>query len=335
MPGANEKISRTVAADGDGLRLDKWLSTWPEISSRSRASQLIDETRVAVNGRPAKSSSPVKEGDCVVVDFPEEKPVGLLPHDLDLEILFEDDDVLVVNKPSGLVVHPAAGHEADTLVNVLVGKIKNFSMGFGEERPGIVHRLDKETSGLLVVAKNDFAQEKLVAQFKERRIHRLYQAVCFGELRKESGKIQSWLARHPVDRKRFASVPGKDRKILRHQEDPPSAGKWAVTHYRRLSRHHGLSFVELKLETGRTHQIRVHLSEEGHPLVGDALYGADRRLKGLSSVKLRERIRALPRFLLHARTLGFAHPRSGEWKQFEVEWPAADLLLLQEWGFLP
>lgn len=326
--------SQTVPPNCQGLRLDKWLSTWESISSRSRAQSLIDDSRVTVNGRVAKASYALMSGDHVQVIFPEAQKSELHPYEISLQIIFEDRDVLVVDKPSGLVVHPAAGHAEDTLVNALLAHTKDLAMGFGEERPGIVHRLDKETSGLLVIAKNDAAQAALVEQFQARRIHRIYQALCFGELPKASGRIQSWLARHPTDRKRFASVLGPDRKIYRGEEPLSSVGKWAATQYERLAVKHGMSFLKLKLETGRTHQIRVHLSEEGHPLVGDSLYGNERRLKSVNSVRIREQIQALPRFFLHARELGFVHPRTGETLKFQSEWPEPAYSLLRDWGFL-
>ncbi|HRO66441.1 MAG TPA: RluA family pseudouridine synthase [Pseudobdellovibrionaceae bacterium] len=330
----NPSRSQTVEVDGAGTRLDKWLAAWPEVSSRSRAAFLIDENRVLVNARPGKASLVLKTGDEVSVSFPEAQSSELKPLAMSLDILFEDRDLLVVDKPSGLVVHPAAGHAEDTLVNALIAHTDDLAMGFGEERPGIVHRLDKETSGLLVVAKNDSAQASLVSQFQERSIHRLYQAVCHGEIARLNGRIESWIARHPTDRKRFASVLGIDRKILRSAEAPPSAGKWAATTFKRLAIKHGMSFLELKLETGRTHQIRVHLSELGHPLIGDSLYGSDRRLKSIPSAGIREQIQHLSRFLLHARELGFTHPRTAERLMFKAEWPDPARGLLNQWGFL-
>lgn len=327
-------LQRMVLATDAGTRLDKWLATWEEISSRSRAVVLIDQELVRVNGKVAKSSLVLREKDTVEVIFPEAKPSNLIALKLDLEILFEDDDLLVVNKPAGLVVHPAAGHEQDTLVNALLAHTGNLSMGFGENRPGIVHRLDKETSGLLVVAKNDFAQEGLVQQFQAREVHRIYQAVCYGEVRLAKGTYKSWIARHQNDRKKNASIRDVKGYVIRVKEPEQHIGKWAVTHFVRLKIAHGMSFLQLKLETGRTHQIRVHLSEEDHPLIGDLLYGTERRIKSLPSVKIRDEIAALPRFLLHARELGFVHPRSGEKLHFEKDWPEPDRKLLMEWGFL-
>lgn len=331
----SSRLRKTVSPEDAGVRLDKYLCTFEDISSRSRAAKLIDEGRVTVNGQSAKASLVVLAGEQVEVDLPLGKPAGLTRFEFALDILHEDADVLVVDKPAGLVVHPAAGHHGDTLVNALVAHTKDLSMGFGEDRPGIVHRLDKETSGLLVVAKNDRAHHSLVEQFQARTIHRLYQAVVLGEMTSAEGTIQSYLARHPNDRKRFASVIGHDRKIQRTPEPASPIGKWAMTDYRRLGRNKGLSFVELRLRTGRTHQIRVHLSEMGHPLVGDDTYGADKKTKSVPSVRIREQIADLRRFLLHARELGFTHPVSGERLQFTREWPAADFALIKEWGFAP
>lgn len=333
MPQEKELL-QTVGTEGDGLRVDRWLSTWIDISSRSRAAQLISEGRVRINGKITKPSQILKTGDLVVVNFPLSVESKIEAYDIPLKILFEDRDVLVVNKPSGLVVHPAAGHQVDTLVNALMAHTKDLSMGFGEERPGIVHRLDKDTSGLLVVAKNDLAQASLVEQFKARRIHRLYQALCHGKIVKPQGRFESWLARHPTDRKRFASVQDTSGKVIRAPEPAPSQGKWAATNYRRISVKHEMTFVELRLETGRTHQIRVHLSEAGHPLIGDHLYGAQRKMNSISNSLIQQEVRGLSRFFLHARELGFIHPRSKEQMMFAAEWPSEDFEKLQRWGFL-
>ena len=316
-----------------GLRLDKALALRPEIETRSRASHLIEEGLVVVNGRPAKASSVLKQGDQIEVQIPDPEPTELIAYDFPLEILFEDDDVIVINKPSGLVVHPAAGHVQDTLVNALIHHSKNLSMKFGERRPGIVHRLDKETSGILVVAKNDRAHEKLTAQFKERSIHRIYFAVCVGSIKPANGVIQSYLTRHPGDRKKYASVLGKDRKIQAERSPEPSIGKWAVTNYEVLAARSGLLYCKLKLETGRTHQIRVHLSEKGAPIAGDSLYGADKKIKGIESKQIQIEVKSLNRFLLHAAELGFTHPTTGEKLFFSQDWPSNVKPLLQSWGF--
>lgn len=317
-----------------GLRLDKALALRPEILTRSRASHLIEEGLVTINGRAAKASSVLKQGDQIEVQLPEPESTDLTGYDFPLDILFEDEHLIVINKPSGLVVHPAAGHAQDTLVNALIHHAKDLSMKFGEQRPGIVHRLDKETSGVLVIAKNDQAHEKLTQQFKERSIHRIYFAVCIGTLKPGQGAIQSYLARHPGDRKKYASVLGKDRKIQTAKNPEPTVGKWAVTHYETLASQSGLSYCRLKLETGRTHQIRIHLSEKGAPIAGDSLYGADKKIKGLPPKSVQEDLKKLSRFLLHAAELGFVHPVTGENMFFAQAWPDEDKKLISSWGLL-
>lgn len=328
-------LAKKVSEDEVGLRLDKFISGFEGVASRSRAARMIDENLVKVNGKLERSSYLLEIDDLVELTMPQARSVGIAKYDFKLDIVHEDPDVLVVNKPAGLVVHPAAGHNEDTLVNALVAHTKDLSMGFGEDRPGIVHRLDKETSGLLVIAKNDRAHRSLVEQFQNRSIHRLYQAVALGEMSSSGGTIQSYLARHPVDRKKFASILGEDRKIRRTEEPVPEIGKWAITDYRRLAKGHGLSFLELKLRTGRTHQIRVHLSEMGYPLAGDHVYGAEKKAKTLASVNIRAQVLGLERFLLHARELGFTHPVTGERLQFSQEWPEHDLARLKQWKFAP
>lgn len=316
-----------------GQRLDKAISLIPEIATRSRAAYLIEHKKVLVNSTTQKASYQVRAHDIIEVDLPTETTVEIVPLDLKLDIIFEDEEVLVVNKPAGLVVHPAAGHEQDTLVNALIHHTKNLSMKFGENRPGIVHRIDKETSGLLVIAKNDFAHAALAEQFKNKTTHRIYNAVCFG-LTQEKGKIESYLARHPIDRKKYASILGKNKKKLPLQEIPPDIGKWAVTHFEKINSIHGLTYLKIKLETGRTHQIRVHMSELGHPLVGDVLYGAGKKIKNIDSNVMREEIKKMQRFLLHASELGFTHPRTGESLIFKVDWPEQDLQILKGWDLI-
>jgi 23S rRNA pseudouridine1911/1915/1917 synthase len=315
-----------------GLRLDKALVLRSEITTRSRAAHLIENGLVQVNSKLAKASTVLKAQDKIVITLPEPEPTELVPYDFPLDILFEDEDLIVINKPSGLVVHPAAGHFQDTLVNALLFHTKNLSMKFGEQRPGIVHRLDKETSGILVVAKNDQAHENLTRQFKARTIHRIYFCICMGVPRPPKGVIESYLARHPTDRKRYASLMTPERKIQTTREPEPTFGKWAVTHYETLKSHSGLSLCRLKLETGRTHQIRVHLSEKGTPIVGDTLYGADKKIKSIESQKLQAELKDLDRFLLHAAELGFAHPKTGQDLYFQQPWPADISALIQKWG---
>lgn len=320
--------SFTVDISDSGQRLDKWLAGIDGVNSRGFAQDLIDKSQVTVNGKIAKSSLSLKTDDVIEVQIPEKvESTELVPYDFPLDIIFEDKDLLVVNKPSGLVVHPAAGHEQDTLVNALIHYTKDLSMK-NEMRPGIVHRLDKETSGLLVVAKNDVSHDALAAQFKNKTSHRIYYAVVDRELKNRTGKIQSYLARHPVDRKRHASVRTNSRIITAFKTDFPD-GKWAVTHFEKLAavrvdKNNSFSYVKLKLETGRTHQIRVHLSDMGHPLVGDLIYGFPRQMAARLD---------LNRFYLHAAELGFTHPTTNEFMLFKVPWPAADILKIKEFGF--
>lgn len=315
-----------------GLRLDKALSLNEKIGTRSRAAHLIELAAVMVNGKISKPSVPLKAGDNIEVLLPAPTPSELQPYDLKLDVLFEDHDLIVINKPAGLVVHPAAGHAHDTLVNALISHTDDLSMKFGEDRPGIVHRLDKETSGVIVIAKNDITHEALTAQFKERSTHRIYYAVAIGTTKNLQGSFRSFLARHPVDRKRYASVLGEDRKLFQDPHSPPDIGKWAVTHYEVLQRKSSLSYLKLKLETGRTHQIRVHLSESGLPIAGDSLYGADKKVRTVEAKSIQEDLRTLPRFLLHAAELGFTHPRTKERMSFTQDWPEDVQLLLKKWG---
>lgn len=306
-----------------GLRLDKALGMHPEIRSRSRAETLISSGRVRLGSKVLKSSEKVQAGWSLEVDLPPETPTELIPLDRPLEVFFEDEDLIVLNKPAGLVVHPAAGHAQDTLVNMLIAHTDDLSMGFDENRPGIVHRLDRDTSGLLVVAKNDVAHRALAEAFQKRDLHRVYHAICVGIPPKKTGVIQSYLARHPQDRKSFASVQDSNRQILRDPLDPPSIGKWAVTNFEVLDQlASGVSYLRLRLETGRTHQIRVHLSELGCPIAADEIYLAPRRLKGIQNSSVRQMIAEFPRLALHARELGFKHPRTGEFLSFKANWPS-------------
>ena len=276
------KTKTFIIGEGEvGLRLDKWLTQIEQINSRSFAQDLITKNLVLVDKLVVKSSAVLKLNQTIEIHFPEAKSVGLIPYDYKLDIVFEDKDLLIINKPSGLVVHPAAGHEQDTLVNALIHYTQELSMK-NELRPGIVHRLDKETSGLLVVAKNDFAHENLANQFKNKTSHRIYYAVVEKEIKLPFGMIQSYLSRHPVDRKRHSSVR-VNKKIISKFDPDFLDGKWAVTHYKKLAVSHAdrnlyLTYAKLKLETGRTHQIRVHLSENGNPLLGDIPTGPHKSL---------------------------------------------------------
>ena len=316
---SSQKIRlESLPAEMIGLRLDKALSLLPEINSRSQASLLIEAGAAKVNGKQAKASYVLQAKDILDLEVLSPPPSELAPWDFPLDILFEDSYLLVVNKPAGMVVHPAAGHYSDTLVNALLAHTENLSEGSALDRPGLVHRIDKETSGLLVIAKNNLSHENLAHQFKNRTMHRKYFAVVEGKLKNSAGFYESYLARHPQHRKKFASVRDlKTKKILTTTDAIPEIGKWSKTHYKILKTHAQIHYMELKLETGRTHQIRVHLSEMGAPVVGDVLYGSKREL---------------PRFYLHAAELGFVHPQTGEKLFFKKDWPEEDLKLIQSWG---
>ena len=315
-----------ISPEDAGTRLDKYLSGLEEISSRNYAKNLIEKNLVQVNDKIAKASLVLSEGQRVEISLPELIATELKPYDFKLDIIFEDSDLLVINKPSGLVVHPAAGHQQDTLVNALLFYTRDLSMK-NEMRPGIVHRLDKETSGLLVVAKNDRAHDRLSQQFKDKTTHRIYYALIDGQLPRLTGQCRSYLARHPYDRKKFASIK-ENNKIITDVSSSANANvlnaKWAVTHFTKLAQHSNRSYVRLKLETGRTHQIRVHMSELGHPLVGDTLYGY--------SLKKKKDL-GIERFYLHAAELGFTHPSSGKVLLFKVGWPVTENKKLSELGF--
>lgn len=298
-----------------GKRIDKVLPAVAEVGTRSQASRLMARGLVFLGGGVVKSSHVTKIGETFRIYIPYIPKQTLLPYDFPLEIAYEDSDLIVVDKPAGLVVHPAYGHAQDTLVNALLHHTKDLSQGFDELRPGLVHRLDKDTSGLIVIAKNEKSQRALALQFQRKITHRIYRAIVFGRLKPEAGTITSFLKRHPEDRKKSASVEGVSAASS-------LGAKLAITHYRTLAAHaSNLNLVELKLETGRTHQIRVHMKESGHPIVGDSIYGADGRVNGLKSVALRKTIEAMPRFALHAFELGFYHPSEGDFLRLKSRWP--------------
>ena len=269
-----------------GARLDAAMCGLLPQLSRSAAQRLIEQGQVLLNGHPARKSDKPQPGDVLEVTLPQVREADLLPQDIPLDVAYEDDDVIVVNKPKGLVVHPAAGHEDGTLVNALLYHCGDSLSGIGgEKRPGIVHRIDKDTSGLLIAAKNDLAHQALSDQLKDHTLHRVYEAVVRGNLKQDSGTIDAPIGRHPTDRKRMAVVAG---------------GREAVTHFQVLGRYPGYTHLRLQLQTGRTHQIRVHLAHLGHPIVGDMVYGMKKPDLGQDTQ------------CLHARTLVFLHPRTGE-----------------------
>ena len=319
-PKKSQKLSFSVTENMLSERVDKALANIPEIGSRSQALKLLQMGAVRKNGRIIKPSYKIVAGDCFDLDIPIIETEHLLPYDFPLDIVYEDSDLIVLNKPAGLVVHPAYGHAQDTLVNALLNYTADLSLGYNEKRPGIVHRIDKGTSGLLVIAKNDNAQRVLAKQFQKKTTHRIYYAITYGVFKNKSDRIQSYLSRHPENRQKVISTPTEP-------------GRHSITHYRVLEEHSGLSLVELKLETGRTHQIRVHLSELGHPIIGDLVYGSGRRSKNLKSLKIRAFAEQLPRFALHAAELGFVHPSSSKEMIFKVGWPSDLIELVRLCGF--
>lgn len=312
MSVKTKKIIVTISEENSQLRLDKALSLHPDIQSRSLATKLIHSGAVRLNGHPLKASHKTKLGEQFYLFLQWEDEGELRPYNCPLSILFEDKDILLINKPAGLVVHPAPGHSEDTLVNALIHRGGSLSRGSHPRRPGIVHRLDKETSGILVIAKNDESHAHLSQEFKLRKVKRSYWAIVFGRPKEREGKLSSFLARHPRDRKRYSSIRGESQQ----------QGKWAVTHYEVLETFYsGLSLVQCQLETGRTHQIRVHLSEMGCPIIGDSTYGADKAVRRYSKVTMRKELSSMDRIGLHAFELGFQHPRTKEPMYFKSDWP--------------
>ena len=290
-------IPLDLTADREGERLDAFLARSVPDLTRSAAQRLLERGAVTLRGRAAKKNDKTRLGDSLTVCLPEPQPVDLVPQNIPLDVIYEDDDVIVVNKPVGLVVHPAPGHPDGTLVNALLYHCGTSLSGInGELRPGIVHRIDRDTSGLIVAAKNDRAHLALAAQLQDHSLARVYEAVAVGGFREVCGTVDAPIGRHPVDRKKMAV----DRKN----------GREAVTHWSVLARYPGYTHVECRLETGRTHQIRVHLASIGHPLLGDTVYGSKKPWPGLAGQ------------CLHARRLRFVHPSTGE--PLELECPLPD-----------
>ena len=287
----------TLTADREGERVDAFLArTVPDLT-RSGAQRLLERGAATLNGRAARKNDRLSPGDALTVSLPDPEPIDIIPQDIPLDVVYEDADVIVVNKPVGLVVHPAPGHPDGTLVNALLYHCGESLSGInGALRPGIVHRIDRDTSGLIIAAKNDRAHLALAAQLQDHSLARTYEAVAVGGLREDSGTVDAPIGRHPADRKKMAI----DRKN----------GREAVTHWIVLARYPGYTHVECRLETGRTHQIRVHLASIGHPLLGDTVYGAKRAVPGLAGQ------------CLHARRLRFVHPSTGE--PVELECPLPD-----------
>mgnify|MGYP000264338876 CR=1 FL=1 len=286
-----------VEAEAAGQRIDRFLSGEDTGLSRSALQGLVADGHVLCNGKSIAKSLKLKAGDTILLEIPDAKPIEAVPQDIPLDIVYEDDHLLVVNKPKGMVVHPAPGNPDGTLVNALLWHCKGSLSGIGGEiRPGIVHRIDRDTSGLLIAAKNDYAHQALATQLQDHSLYREYEAVCVGGLREDGGTVDAPIGRHPTDRKKMC-VDWKN-------------GRPAVTHWTVLERFPGYTHIQCRLETGRTHQIRVHLASIGHPLLGDVVYGAKKPVPGLAGQ------------CLHARRLSFVHPRTGERVTVECPLPA-------------
>lgn len=287
-------ITIIVTAENRGKRLDAFVAGNSDYT-RNSVQLLIDQGNIFVNGKARSKSYKVKENDDIVIDVPPAKEVGITAQDIPLDIYYEDDDLLVVNKPKGMVVHPANGNESGTLVNALMYHCKGSLSGInGEIRPGIVHRIDKDTSGLLVVAKNDKAHEGLAVQFKEHSVTRVYNAIVYGNLKNDEGDIDAPIGRHKTDRKKFCVTELNSKN--------------AFTHYKVLEKLKGFTLIECRLKTGRTHQIRVHMQSIGYPLAGDPVYGPKNIIKELDGQAL------------HRGVIGFIHPIKNEYMEFSAPW---------------
>ena len=281
-----EPILLRASEESKNQRLDAFLASSLDGLTRSQATRLIESGEVAVNGRAVSKSYKLAGGEDIAVTLPEPEPVEAVPQDIPLDVVYEDADVIVVNKPSGMVVHPAPGHPDGTLVNALLYHCAGTLSGIGGAlRPGIVHRIDRDTSGLIIAAKNDAAHQYLSAQLADHTLARTYECIVVGKLREDRGTVNAPIARHPTDRKRMAVVAG---------------GREAVTHWEVIARYPGYTHVRCRLETGRTHQIRVHMAYIGHPILGDTVYGAKKEVPGLTGQ------------CLHAVGLRFLHPRTHE-----------------------
>ena len=281
------QLTLTATSEDRGVRIDAWLAAHVEGLTRSAAAKLLESGGVAVNGVSAAKNYRLTGGETVEVTRPEAEEIAVEPQDIPLDVVYEDQDVIVVNKPVGLVVHPAPGHPDGTLVNALLHHCGDSLSGIGgEKRPGIVHRIDRDTSGLIIAAKNDTAHLALSAQLSDHTLARTYECLVMGNLRQDSGTVDAPIGRHPTDRKKMAVEPRNGRR--------------AVTHWEVIARYNGVTHVRCRLETGRTHQIRVHMAYIGHPILGDTVYGAKKPVPGLAGQ------------CLQAVELRFVHPRTGK-----------------------
>ena len=299
-----EPIRLRASEESKNQRLDAFLASSLDGLTRSQATRLIESGEVAVNGRAVSKSYKLAGGEDIAVTLPEPEPVEAVPQDIPLDVVYEDADVIVVNKPSGMVVHPAPGHPDGTLVNALLYHCAGTLSGIGGAlRPGIVHRIDRDTSGLIIAAKNDAAHQYLSAQLADHTLARTYECIVVGKLREDRGTVDAPIARHPTDRKRMAVVAG---------------GREAVTHWEVIARYPGYTHVRCRLETGRTHQIRVHMAYIGHPILGDTVYGAKKEVPGLTGQ------------CLHAVGLRFLHPRTHEVVELSCPLPDEFTRMLQK-----
>lgn len=299
-----EPILLRASEESKNQRLDAFLASSLDGLTRSQATRLIESGEVAVDGKPVSKSYKLAGGEDIAVTLPEPEPVEAVPQDIPLDVVYEDADVIVVNKPSGMVVHPAPGHPDGTLVNALLYHCAGTLSGVGGAlRPGIVHRIDRDTSGLIIAAKNDAAHQYLSAQLADHTLARTYECIVVGALREDRGTVDAPIARHPTDRKRMAVVAG---------------GREAVTHWEVIARYPGYTHVRCRLETGRTHQIRVHMAYIGHPILGDTVYGAKKEVPGLTGQ------------CLHAVGLRFLHPRTHEVMELSCPLPEEFTRMLQK-----
>lgn len=320
-----EHFRLVVDKGQEQLRIDKFLMNRIENASRSRIQAAAEAGNILVNGNPTKSSYKVKPGDVITIVLahpPRDREIK--PENIPLNIVYEDDELVIVNKPPGLVVHPGYGNYSGTLVNALMYHFQHLPMfKKGEMRPGLVHRIDKDTSGIMILAKNEIALSKLAKQFFDRTTDRKYLALVWGDFKDDAGTVIGHLGRSPKNRKMMEVFPEGDQ------------GKHAVTHYQVIERFGYVTLIQCKLETGRTHQIRAHMKHIGHPLFNDSLYGGDKILKGTTFAKYKQFIencfQLLPRQALHAKSLGFTHPSTGEWMLFDSELPADITGVLEKW----